>query len=154
MGGAAGVLHRRRLVLGLPLSCRLLWLQTPDVGARLELRNELGVLVAFIASPSRLGGLRDGWSLLVLVLLVLMLLVLMLLVLLLLVLLLLVLLRSRPGEALAGLEEHLLLLQRVGDLGCLASEVEVFADTLLGGRAIAAERVIVEGVVAIVELPS
>jgi hypothetical protein len=59
LGGAAGVLHRRRLVLRLllALSCRLLWLQAPDVGTRLQLRDVVRVLVAFIAGPGRLRGL-------------------------------------------------------------------------------------------------
>jgi hypothetical protein len=54
------------------------------------------------------------------------------------------------GRALAGLEEHLLLLQDVGDLGGLAREVEVLVDGLLDGRA--AESVVVEGIVGVIKV--
>jgi hypothetical protein len=54
------------------------------------------------------------------------------------------------GRSLAGLEEHLLLLQHVGDAGGLARKVEVLVDGLLELRA--AEGVVVEGVVGIVEV--
>ena len=102
LGGAAGVLNGRRLVLGLllllTLGCRLLGLQAPDVGTRLQLRDVVGVLVAFISGPSRLRGLVRG-------------LLLILLLLLLVLLLLLLLLGSGPREALTSLVQHLLLLQ-------------------------------------------
>ena len=127
LGGAAGVLHRRRVVLGLLLALGggLLRLQAPDVGAGLELGDVLGVLVALVAGA---GGLWLGRRLSLL------------------------LLGRGPGEALAGLVEHLLLLHGARDLGCLAGKVKVLADVLLRGRAIAAERVVVEGVVGVVEL--
>ena len=67
-------------------------------------------------------------------------------------LLMLLLLGSRPGEALTGLIQHLLLLHCAGDLRGLASEVEVPADTLLRSRLIGAEGVVVEGIVGVVEL--
>jgi hypothetical protein len=53
-------------------------------------------------------------------------------------------------RSLASLIEHLLLLQDVGDLGCLARKVEVLVDGLLDGRA--AKGVVVEGVISIVEV--
>jgi hypothetical protein len=52
---------------------------------------------------------------------------------------------------LARLVEHLLLLQRVRDHGCLAGEVEVLANRLLRGGA-AAEGVVVEVIGVVVEL--
>jgi hypothetical protein len=52
---------------------------------------------------------------------------------------------------LASLVEHLLLLQRVRDHGCLAGKVEVLADRLLRGGA-AAEGVVVEVIGIVVEL--
>lgn len=97
----------------------LLGLETPDVCAGFQLRNILGVFVALVATPVRLRSLRDGWLVLLL------------------------------GVALAGLEEHLLLLQDVGDLGGLAGEVEVLVNGLLNGRP--SEGVVIEGVVGIVE---
>jgi len=89
---------------GLALGGGLLGLEAPDVGTRLKLRNVLWVFVAFIARAIGLGGLRDRGSLLVLVLLLVVLLVVLLLLQLL--LLLLVVLR----DLLAGMKQHLLLL--------------------------------------------
>jgi hypothetical protein len=150
LGGAAGVLNGRRLVLGLllllTLGCRLLGLQAPDVGTRLQLRNVVGVLVAFISGPSGLRGLVRG-LLLILLLLLLLLLVLLLLLLVLLVLL----LGGGPREALTSLVQHLLLLDGAGNLRSLAREVKVPAHTLLRGRPIVAEGIVVEGIVAVVE---
>jgi hypothetical protein len=146
LGRAAGVLNGRRLVLGLllllTLGCRLLGLQAPDVGTRLQLRDVVGVLVAFISGPSGLRGLVRG---LLLVLLLLLLLLLMLL------LMLLMLLGSRPREALTSLVQHLLLLDGAGDLRSLACEVKIPAHILLRGRPIGAEGIVVEGVVGVVE---
>lgn len=85
---------RRRL----PLCSWLLRLEAPNIGARLQLRDVLGVLVALVASSVRLGRLWDRRSLLVLLLLVVVL-----------VLLLLLLLRI----LLTSLVQHLLLLQGV-----------------------------------------
>jgi hypothetical protein len=59
----------------------------------------------------------------------------------------LLLLRGR----LAGLVEHLLLLNGCGDLGRLACEVEVFADPLLG-RGAPAKSIVIEGIVGLVKL--
>ena len=141
LGGAAGVLNGRRLVLGLllllTLGCRLLGLQAPDVGTRLQLRDVVGVLVAFISGPSGLRGVVRG--------------LLLVLMLLLLVLLLLLLLGSGPREALTSLVQHLLLLNGAGNLRSLACEVEVPAHTLLRGRPIVAEGIVVEGIVGVVE---
>ena len=109
------------MVLGLRklLSSRLLGLEAPDIGTRLELGNVLGVLVALVASSSWLGGLgREG---------------------------------SLVGRLLASLEQHLLLVQRVGHHGRLAGEVEILAHGLLGRRAVA-EGVIVEVIVGVIEL--
>jgi hypothetical protein len=53
------------------------------------------------------------------------------------------------GRALAGLEQHLLLLQDVRDLGRLAGEVKVLVNRLLDGRA--AKGIVVEGIVGVVE---
>ena len=61
-------------------------------------------------------------------------------------------LRGGPGEALTSLVEHLLLLHRIRDFRRLPSEVKVLAHILLRGRAVAAEGVIVECIVAIVEV--
>jgi hypothetical protein len=97
----------------------LLGLETPDVCAGFQLRDILGVFVALVATPVGLRSLRD-WRLVLLL-----------------------------GVALAGLEEHLLLLQDVGDLGSLAGEVEVLVNGLLDGRP--SKRVVVEGVVGIIE---
>ena len=83
LGGAAGVLNGRRLVLGLllllALGRRLLGLQAPDVGTRLQLGDVVGVLVAFITGPSGLRGLVRGLLLVLLLLLLLVLLLLLLL---------------------------------------------------------------------------
>jgi hypothetical protein len=111
-GGGSLLASCRRLRRGLALGSGLLWLETPDIGTRLELRNVLGVLVALIARPVGLGGLGDGGLLLVL-----------LLVLLLLLLLLLVML----GDLLTGMEEHLLLLDGASDQRCLTGKVKVLA---------------------------
>jgi hypothetical protein len=54
------------------------------------------------------------------------------------------------GGALSSLEKHLLLLQDVGDLGCLASEVKVLVNGLLDGRA--AKSIVIEGIVGIIEV--
>ena len=97
----------------------LLGLQTPNVCTGFQLRNILGIFVALVATPVGLRSLRDGRLVLLL------------------------------RVALAGLEEHLLLLQDVGDLGGLAGEVEVLVNRLLDGRP--SEGVVVEGVVGIVE---
>jgi hypothetical protein len=70
----------------------------------------------------------------------------------LLLLLLLLLLLSRSREALTSVVEHLLLLHRVRDLRGLTSKVKVLAHTLLRNRAIAAERIIVERIVGVIEL--
>ena len=128
LSGTAGVLSRRGLVFKwlLALSGRLLRLQAPNIGARLQLRNIVGVLVAFITGPGGPRGVRNGRLLL--------------------------LLGSRPGKALARLKEHLFFLHGAGDLGRLTSEVEVPTHALLGGRTMAAEGIIVEGIVGVVEL--
>lgn len=52
----------------------------------------------------------------------------------------------------ASLVDHLLLLQRVCNLGSLASEVEIPPDALLGGWTGVAKSVVVEHVVGLVEL--
>jgi hypothetical protein len=83
---------RRRL----SLCSWLLGLEAPNIGARFQLGNVLGVLVALVASSVGLGRLWDGRSLLVL-----------LLVLRLVLLLLLLLL----GVVLTSLVQHLLFLQ-------------------------------------------
>ena len=141
LGGAAGVRGGRLLVLRLLLALsRLLGLEAPNIGARLQLRDVLGVLVTLVAGS---GGLR--WRLTVLLLRLMLLMLLML-------LLLLLLLRSRPRESLASLIQHLLLLHRVRDLRGLTGEVEVLAHALLRDRPIAAESVIVEGIIGVVEL--
>ena len=124
-----------RLLLALS---RLLGLEAPDIGARLQLGNVLGVLVALIAGSA---GLR-GWLAVLLLRLML----------LLLLLLLLLLVGGRSGEALTRLVQHLLLLHRVRDLRGLTSEIEVLAHALLRDRSIAAEGVIVEGIIGVVEL--
>ena len=141
LGGAAGVRGGRLLVLRLLLALSwLLRLEAPNIGARLQLRDVLGVLVTLVAGS---GGLR--WRLAVLLLRLMLLMLLML-------LLLLLLLRSRPRESLASLIQHLLLLHRVRDLRGLTGEVEVLAHALLRDRPIAAESVIVEGIIGVVEL--
>jgi hypothetical protein len=138
----------RGLGLRLLLGGRLLGLETPDVGARLELGDVLGVFVALVASAGGLGGLRDrGALVLLLLLMVLLRVVLLLLVVVMLLLLLLLLLLS---WALAGLVEHLLLLHGAGNLGRLTGKVKVLANALLGGGAIA-KRVVIEGIVGVVE---
>jgi hypothetical protein len=53
-------------------------------------------------------------------------------------------------RSLAGLVEHLLFLQDVGDLGCLTRKVKVLVDGLLDGRT--PKGVVVEGVVGIIEV--
>jgi hypothetical protein len=53
------------------------------------------------------------------------------------------------GRTLTGLEQHLLLLQDVRDLGCLASEVKVLVNRLLNGRA--PKGIVIEGIVGVVE---
>lgn len=53
------------------------------------------------------------------------------------------------GRRLTSLEEHLLLVDSVGNLRRLAGEVEVLAHILLGGRA-RAKGIIVEGVVRLI----
>jgi hypothetical protein len=135
----------RGLGLGLLLGGRLLGLETPDVGARLELGDVLGVFVALVASAGGLGGLRDRGALVLLLLLMVLLRVVLLLLLLVMLLLLLLL-----SWALAGLVEHLLLLHGAGNLGRLTGKVKVLANALLGGGAIA-KRVVIEGIVSVVE---
>lgn len=105
LGGAAGVRSWRLLVLRLllALNSRLFGLEAPDIGARLQLRDVLGVFVALIAGSV---GLRGRLAVLLLRLILL----------LLRLLLLLLLLRSRSGEALTGLVQHLFLLDRARDL--------------------------------------
>jgi hypothetical protein len=122
------------LRLLLALNSRLLGLEAPDVGACLQLRDVLGVLVALIAGPA---GLR-GWLAVLLLRLML--------------LLMLLLLGSSPGEALTSLVQHLLLLYRVRDLRGLTGEIEVLAHTLLRDRSFTAEGVVIEGIVGVVEL--
>jgi hypothetical protein len=139
----------RGLGLGLLLGGRLLGLETPDVGARFELGDVLGIFVALVASAGGLGGLRDRRAL-VLLLLLMVLLRVVLLLLLLVVMLLLLLLLLLLSWALTGLVEHLLLLHGAGNLGRLAGKVKVLANALLGGGAIA-KRVVIEGIVGVVE---
>jgi hypothetical protein len=134
------------LGLGLLLGGRLLGLETPDVGARFELGDVLGVFVALVASAGGLGGLRDRGALVLLLLLMVLLRVVLLLLLVVMLLLLLLLL----SWALAGLVEHLLLLHGAGNLGRLTGKVKVLANALLGGGAIA-KRVVIEGIVGVVE---
>jgi hypothetical protein len=136
----------RGLGLRLLLGGRLLGLETPDVGARLELGDVLGVFVALVASAGGLGGLRDRGALVLLLLLMVLLRVVLLLLLVVMLLLLLLLL----SWALAGLVEHLLLLHGAGNLGRLTGKVKVLANALLGGGAIA-KRVVIEGIVGVVE---
>jgi hypothetical protein len=135
----------RGLGLGLLLGGRLLGLETPDVGARFELGDVLGIFVALVASAGGLGGLRDRGALVLLLLLMVLLRVVLLLLLLVMLLLLLLL-----SWALAGLVEHLLLVHGAGNLGRLAGKVKVLADGLLGDGAIA-KRVVIEGIVGVVE---
>jgi hypothetical protein len=135
------------LGLGLLLGGRLLGLETPDVGARFELGDVLGVFVALVASAGGLGGLRDRGALVLLLLLMVLLRVVLLLLVVVMLLLLLLLLLS---WALAGLVEHLLLLHGAGNLGRLTGKVKVLANALLGGGAIA-KRVVIEGIVGVVE---
>jgi hypothetical protein len=52
---------------------------------------------------------------------------------------------------LSSLPEHLILMDGVGNLVCLASEIEVFADVLLGCR-FGSKSIVVECVVSLVEL--
>jgi hypothetical protein len=138
------------LGLGLLLGGRLLGLETPDVGARLELGNVLGIFVALVASAGGLGSLRDRGTLVLLLLLLLMVLLRVILLLLVVMLLLLLLLLLLLSWALTGLVEHLLLLHGAGNLGRLTSKVKVLANALLGGGAIA-KRVVIEGIVGVVE---
>jgi hypothetical protein len=135
------------LGLGLLLGGRLLGLETPDVGARFELGDVLGVFVALVASAGGLGSLRDRGALVLLLLLMVLLRVILLLLVVMLLLLLLLLLLS---WALTGLVEHLLLLHGAGNLGRLTGKVKVLANALLGGGAIA-KRVVIEGIVGVVE---
>jgi hypothetical protein len=140
-GGRRLLRSGRRLWGRLPLRGWLLRFETPDIGARLQLRDVLRVLVALIACSIGLGRLWNGWPLLVLLGLLLLILLMLLLLLLLLLL----------GILLTGLVQHLLLLQGAGYHGGLASKVKVFADRLLRGRA-AAKGVVVEVIGIVVEL--
>jgi hypothetical protein len=119
------------LLAVLALSGLLLRLEAPDVCARLQLRDVLGVFIALVARTVGLRRLGDGRLVLLLRLLVL-------------------LLRSMLRNALASLVQHLLLLQDVPHLGRLPRKVEVLVDGALNGRP--AERVVVQGIVAVVEL--
>lgn len=81
-------------------------------------------MVALIAGPGGLRSVRDGGPLLLDLLL---------------------------GSRVTDLVDHLLFLQRVGDLGGLAGKVEVPTDVLLG-RWAAAKGVVVEDIVGLIEL--
>lgn len=122
--------RRSRLLVRLWLfgRCRLLGLETPDIGASLELGDIVGVMVALVAGPGGLGGVEDGRRLVLDVLVHVLL-----------------------GSGVANLVDHLLLVQRVCNLGRLAGEIKIAADVLLGGRG-AAKGVVVEGVVGLIEL--
>ena len=102
-------------------SGRLLGLQPPDVGTRLQSRDVLGILVALVTRPGRLGGVRNRRLLLL-------------------------------GGWMASLVDHLLLLQRVCNLGCLTGKIEISPDVLLGDWGTVAKGVIVEGIIGFVEL--
>jgi hypothetical protein len=58
--------RRRKLLLRLRLSGGrgLLGLEAPDIGTRLQLRDVVGIMVALIAGPSGLRGVRNGRPLL------------------------------------------------------------------------------------------
>lgn len=58
--------------------------------------------------------------------------------------------RAVLGRLLASLVEHVLLVDCAGNLGRLARKIKVFANRLLRGGA-AAKRVVIEGVVGVVE---
>lgn len=59
------------LLLLLTLSCRLLRLQAPDIGACFQLRDVVGVLVAFVTGAGGLRRLVDRLLLVVVLLLLL-----------------------------------------------------------------------------------
>lgn len=109
--------------LWLPLLVRLLGFEAPDIGARLQLRDVVRVMVALIASPRGLGSVGNWRPLLLLL--------------------------GRCGVA--SLVDHLLLLQRVRNLGCLTSKVEISSDVLLSSGA-TAKGVVIEGIVGLVKL--